>query len=425
MAIRSIFSFIGKKLTFKIAVYYTLSSILAFSALAFLISTNQLQMLTVNAQFESDKLIYRIHQEILNNPQEEQFLAVVEQYVGQATLLNEKGEALLMLGDKEYSSEELIEGIIKAKLFKSAENRPFFSKLDVEASEIQYFIPLPSGQYLFIPLYLKQIGTELKSTLGLLGVAIGIAIFFNLFIGLIINNMVIKPIIILQKLTKKVTQGDYVHFRDIRRQDEIGQIAHSFNLMSDTLKVNQNKLSLKYQQAKLQANTDPLTGAYNRRALEDKLRSDLLFCNESNQSISLVMMDIDFFKKVNDTYGHESGDICLKQFVQAISSQIKEEDFLARFGGEEFVLLFHEITALETQKIVERIRQHIESQVIQGDQAEFKITASFGISDSTMIHKILKEEKKVDKQVLELLRYADNALYKAKKNGRNQSVVYA
>lgn len=155
----------------------------------------------------------------------------------------------------------------------------------------------------------------------------------------------------------------------------------------------------------LSSTTDKLTGVPNRAQLDkqmDKLTGKV-------KPLSVIMMDIDHFKKVNDTYGHDVGDLVLKQFALTIKKSMRPVDILGRFGGEEFMVICNaEIN--EAMEIAERLRQAVVADPVKiSDSREIPITASFGVAEY--------EAGDTSKTIL---KRADNALYQAKENGRNR-----
>ncbi|MDW8136585.1 MAG: GGDEF domain-containing protein [Thermodesulfobacterium sp.] len=153
-------------------------------------------------------------------------------------------------------------------------------------------------------------------------------------------------------------------------------------------------------------NTDPLTGILNRRAFLKILKREISLAKRHNLPLSLVMIDIDYFKKINDTYGHETGDYVLKSITKVIKKSIRQEDLFARLGGEEFVLLLPHTNMEAAYKMSERLRQTIEKR--QFKRIREKITASFGITEFSPLDNFRL-----------FLKRADEALYEAKKRGRN------
>jgi diguanylate cyclase (GGDEF)-like protein len=159
--------------------------------------------------------------------------------------------------------------------------------------------------------------------------------------------------------------------------------------------------------------TDSLTQVYNTRFFHHRLAAELNQQKTQKGDLSLVIFDVDFFKKVNDTYGHQTGDLILKQVALVAKKCLRGADSIARIGGEEFVAILPN-TALEPAKLVaERIRKAIEAHLPDPQRPELKVTASFGVSHAPS-HGWDKDR---------LVAVADAALYEAKKNGRNRVVV--
>ena len=157
---------------------------------------------------------------------------------------------------------------------------------------------------------------------------------------------------------------------------------------------------------------DPLTGLYNRRYFSDQAQVIQESSKRYAFPVSLVLCDIDNFKAVNDTFGHEAGDYVIKDFAGKLSGFIREGDLLARFGGEEFVLLLPQTKIENAQKFAERLRQIIEQSDIQVRGKSINYTASFGVSQ-------LLNHGDLDFS----LNAADEALYRAKSEGRNKVKV--
>ncbi|MGL1931837.1 MAG: transporter substrate-binding domain-containing protein [Desulfotalea sp.] len=170
--------------------------------------------------------------------------------------------------------------------------------------------------------------------------------------------------------------------------------------------IAQNLLLIKNEELRRQASTDRLTGLYNRLKLDQVLNSEVLRFVRYNSHLSVIILDIDYFKKVNDTLGHQAGDKVLQQMAATLRDNVREVDIVGRWGGEEFLIICPETNLVRAMILAENMRTKIEHQ----DMGKgVHITASFGIAELT------KGEKEVD-----LIRKADNALYKAKEKGRNR-----
>ncbi len=173
-----------------------------------------------------------------------------------------------------------------------------------------------------------------------------------------------------------------------------------------------NRLRRNMQKSIEMAMKDAVTGLYNRHFLSTHLDNIMSHKNEKRKNVSLLMMDLDHFKLVNDTYGHASGDEVLREFSYRISNDIRNIDLAARFGGEEFVIVMPETNLEYAHFVAERLRKSIcdEPFVISGSNSPIDITVSIGIAIAG--DKNLSSSK--------LLVAADLALYQAKENGRNQ-----
>jgi diguanylate cyclase (GGDEF)-like protein len=167
-----------------------------------------------------------------------------------------------------------------------------------------------------------------------------------------------------------------------------------------------------YRQAISMAHTDPLTQTYNRTAFNDSLMREIKLARRKSNPLSVIFFDIDYFKSINDQYGHDCGDIVLASAANCIKDVLRASDIVFRYGGEEFVILLSD-TSLDGAKIIaERIRQSIENHTVAYGLDLIKVTASLGISS-------LRGNDNSDM----LVKRADNAMYRAKENGRNQVQV--
>lgn len=157
--------------------------------------------------------------------------------------------------------------------------------------------------------------------------------------------------------------------------------------------------------------TDPLTELYNRRHMMATLEAEFDRSNRISSPFAMLMIDLDHFKKVNDTYGHQQGDVVLQSTSGEIKAHLRQYDSASRFGGEEFALLLPETTLDEAVIVAERLRQGICNLQFSGSISDLKISASFGVA--AIPHKNIKSTE-------DLIRLADDALYRAKDNGRNR-----
>ncbi len=169
-----------------------------------------------------------------------------------------------------------------------------------------------------------------------------------------------------------------------------------------------------YQEVERLSLIDPLTELSNRRSFNtESLRLFQLAIRHQN-NLSYAMLDIDLFKKVNDTYGHDFGDKVLIAVAKESQKQIRKTDLLARFGGEEFCFLFPETDLNGASLVAERVRHAISKLEFHSKKSRFSVTVSIGISG------LLDSNDKMES----IVKRSDDALYKAKRNGRNRVVVW-
>lgn len=173
------------------------------------------------------------------------------------------------------------------------------------------------------------------------------------------------------------------------------------------------KINFMYSHTRHLSLTDPLTGLYNRRHLDNNLEREFLRAKRYKNELSIAVIDIDFFKKVNDTYGHLCGDYVLKEVAYMILDTLRKTDMVFRYGGEEFVAILTE-TPLDRAVIpLERLRNAVENYPFEYNGEKFQVTISIGVSST-------KTETETSGEFLD---YADKALYFAKNQGRNRVIT--
>lgn len=182
--------------------------------------------------------------------------------------------------------------------------------------------------------------------------------------------------------------------------------------LQDELKVKNNQLEALLEKVNYMAITDALTGLYNRRRFHDALSAEYERAKRYGTPFSLIMLDIDFFKKINDDFGHNEGDTVLKEVSGILLRNVRDIDTAARYGGEEFMMILPNTEKAQAMVVSERIRQTIATHDFSG--LNRKISASIGIAGMPDA-RIDNEER--------LIRCADFAMYRAKQLGRNRTIV--
>lgn len=187
------------------------------------------------------------------------------------------------------------------------------------------------------------------------------------------------------------------------------------SILDITEKINTSELALNLEKENQRladlAQRDPLTHTFNRRTMDELFPKIAKECQTHNKSVSTIMLDVDHFKKFNDTYGHQTGDELLKELAQLAKKLIRDNDILVRYGGEEFFVIMPNCDQRQAIEVAERIRFALEKAMTLG----YRVTASFGISTYDFNDSQLDETEILAKLIDE----SDQALYRAKENGRN------
>ena len=245
--------------------------------------------------------------------------------------------------------------------------------------------------------------------------------------------IVCKPLNNLIDHISQITEGniDIEEFKSKRSQDEIGRLSKVFNQMHATIKrqikelnehrdllekeVKERTFELEQANKKLDiiSRTDELTQLPNRRDMQRTIEKEVERSKRLNRCFSIIFIDIDHFKNVNDTYGHAAGDAVLKSVASTIRTLLRKYDVLARYGGEEFLTLLPETEQNDAAHVAERFRKQIENQTIFFSGQEIKVTITLGVAqfDSN-----LGAEK--------CIQLADKALYEGKEHGRNKVIIW-
>ena len=236
-------------------------------------------------------------------------------------------------------------------------------------------------------------------------------------VALYIGRSIVIPLESLIGATRHIVDGDLNVRVDVKQSDEVGQLANMFNLMTDKLQQNHEEImaanaAMRQQNQMLEALsvTDSMTGLLNRSKLDAVLTDELARFGRNKRPFSVLMIDVDHFKTLNDNLGHIVGDEILIAVAKVLANSIRSVDFAARYGGDEFVVILTETTADAAIKTAERIRMQVAEVGNKLKEHKIAITLSIGIS-----HSLLE-----DKSPTLLLARVDNALYEAKKAGRNR-----
>ena len=279
---------------------------------------------------------------------------------------------------------------------------------------------LPVGQYTELRLQLSNI---LQTTLEL-------PLVLQLFFKHIQHNLSIDSLIYRNsKLSSNIEFGisarHNCHYKLVTNKDSLGEVTFSRSKRFSEKELQLLEIvisclicpirnSLIYREAVQSALRDPLTGSGNRIALENNLEREVALARRHDRALSILVVDIDKFKAINDNYGHTAGDYVLKDVAQILALCSRETDAAYRayrFGGEEFVLILNNTAANGSTVVAERIRQYIENMTTTFEENSLNVTVSVGVAT-------LED----DDEMATLFSRADKALYQAKREGRNRVV---
>ena len=221
-------------------------------------------------------------------------------------------------------------------------------------------------------------------------------LLFALAVIIVNSRLIFMPIDKLSRSLPQLQKSLIAEIYGVEREDELGDLSRTIRDLFT------------------KANVDALTGIYNRRYIENNLAQTMEMLSRSNSVMSMLMVDIDDFKKFNDTYGHDKGDLCLKAVAQALSRGVsRANDFVARYGGEEFLAVLPNTDEAGARAVAEKLLENVRELGIShsGSEAAPNVTVSIGVTTGKVSFTLKQED---------FVKRADEALYKSKQNGRNQ-----
>lgn len=221
---------------------------------------------------------------------------------------------------------------------------------------------------------------------------------------------------------KEVVNSKLAHIKSavMKKKENDGKMKSGFDedvvaLKAEFEGLKKEAIAAKAQTEKLEKEifTDPLTGAMNRRAYERRIRDEYSRFIRYKRIFSMLLFDVDHFKKINDTYGHATGDTALKEIIKRVAPMIRDIDMLARYGGEEFVIILPETDKSGASDVGEKVRKTIENIEFIHREEKLHITVSVGVT----------EVSPSDKTPMDMFNRLDTAMYEAKKSGRNRVIA--
>ncbi len=227
------------------------------------------------------------------------------------------------------------------------------------------------------------------------------------------SNPALKSIYLIL-ITARIQEGDRVRGLDLGADD---YITKPFSFSELLARVRVGSRVVQYQQhLEHQTHIDPLTGLFNRRAFEKKLDEEFERAKRYRHHLSLLILDIDNFKLINDTYGHHGGDAALVKISETLREKTRQSDFPSRYGGEEFVLVLPETDQDSALQVAAKILEAIRSSTFGSPNKPFRLTVSIGLTSTS---------SRSYTEWPQMLKDADQALYVAKNNGKDRIEIWA
>lgn len=234
-------------------------------------------------------------------------------------------------------------------------------------------------------------------------VVAAVASLLLMLVGIgVIRRVMLANVSRLVDGARRFAAGEHAHRIEVQVPPELREVADEFNRM--IVRVHEAEQSLVAQ-----ARQDPMTGLDNRRSFEEAMSAAFARLRRQNEGFVLLMLDVDHFKKVNDTHGHGAGDDVLRAVASTLAASVREVDRVFRIGGEEFAAILSDVGLSGAGAVAERVRAAVESTPVQTQGREVRVTISIGLCAA-------QQSGTAD----ELLRAADAALYAAKSGGRNR-----
>lgn len=341
--------------------------------------------------------------------------SVLESRVGQA------GSVYVIDENKRLVAHKNPSLVLRGTYFRSYQQAGFQNNLNGNLASLAS-AELRLGDQLFYVITELPITEALGMTIqNLVAIALSmlIAILVSLFAGYRLIKRTITPIENLAKTATAIAEGDLSQKARVIQNDEVGTLAGAFNSMTSRLVDTIDHLERNVSRVDRLAHYDGLTGLANRRMLDIELERVLSESKRHGFYAALIFIDLDHFKKINDSFGHSEGDLLLQQVSGRIQREIRLEDTAARLGGDEFVILLPDLAksvdeaTANALRVAEKIRQVLtEPYVI--NQNTNRITGSFGITLFPI----------KDRTAEDILKHADTAMYRSKSAGRNNIHFY-
>ncbi|MDH5657127.1 MAG: GGDEF domain-containing protein [Spirochaetia bacterium] len=363
----------------------------------------------------------------------EQVIAIIVPVEKRFLLINDKDEIQTASSDSVTIPEDYKDNKLKALTNYQFAGEKYYLSVDPENMAMHFYIPLGIKNLDNYILILTHDLHEMKQAEMVLYrqslFIILVIVIINIVFAVTHYRMVVRPLKSLHRVSQAIAQGNLKARSDITTRDEFGDLSRSINVMARSLEerfehISDERDEVMKEKEKIEiiANRDELTGLYNRRYLFGCIENEISNSRHKKGGVGFLMLDIDHFKKFNDTYGHQIGDKVLQVVAEELQKQCRKQDVVGRYGGEEFAVLLPDADEKILKMVGERIRENIEKTRIDTGTNVVNVTASIGgtILENAFITSAKSCEKSYNKIMNLMIYYADSALYLAKDRGRNR-----
>lgn len=335
---------------------------------------------------------------------------------GRLALLRHKSGGELFVVENGSISASTVKGGL-AKPFVREDNHvllgdEYYRVLTIDMPNME-----PDTPQLWFGMSEKDLTRKLRSHIQMTLAIIVIGVILILIVGTAIVRNFSRPLHSLMTMTSKITAGELPSMVKTDARNEIERLSNQFADMLHSLREKQREVDEAHEKLERLTITDTLTELYNRRYLQDlfpKLKAQIE--RDDDKVLGLLLFDLDFFKRINDEFGHLCGDYCLKHFSWILKKYTRESDFVFRMGGEEFLILCVCKDVSSAESLADKIRTAIQNDRVDYEGQLVQLTVSCGISTS---------DDKSNKDLNSMLSQADAALYEVKNMGRNQVKLWS
>jgi diguanylate cyclase (GGDEF)-like protein len=422
----------------RVSLLYFFMNAVSIALFTYVITSNQASLISDLTRYQAKEVMSLLVQNLrklpeISDPQvdigqklnalDTSFSRLVSHYA----IFNKEGVLRQSENKYQLKTDHLASGE-KSRFLNEFSGMDYFLQIDQSQKAMRFYIALENfgmtETFGVAELKIEEITKKFKSMYQQIAFTIAALSLLHLLFAYFIFRIVLLPIIRLQNATKKIARGDYDATVPITGSDEISDLAENFNRMTGTirrtvqeLEENVEIIRQSKEKMELMANMDELMQIHNRRYVMNQLERLISIGLRYGNPLSAIMIDVDHFKSVNDDHGHHTGDLILQQVASRLKSHCRNSDILARYGGEELILVMPETELDSALTVAEKLRASIETEPFKGEaDLELSITVSLGVAELTRIN----AEKRGAVSVTDLLGVADAALYFAKENGRNQ-----